>query len=230
MIGKLTGIIDTTDKNSIILDVSGVGYQVYTSPRTLSRIGNAGDRASLLIHTHVREDMIQLYGFCDVAEQAWFNMLTSVQGVGNKVSLAIMGACPPERLGLIIASQDKAALTQAEGVGPKLASRILTELKDKAGDIALGSGATVTAAESGEAAPKKGAKKKISGKNDNMAATAEVDDTARNALMADAVSALINLGYSRSDAYSAVSKVLSEHKDTNDISGLIALGLKELAA
>lgn len=214
MIGKLSGLIDTVFKDHLLLDVGGVGYLVYASPRTLSRIGAPGDRASLLIHTHVREDAIQLFGFADQAEQVWFNLLTTVQGVGNKVGLAILGVCPPERLGLIIASQDKAALTQADGVGPKLASRILTELKDKAGDIALGGGVQMVA-------PKQGAKQKA----------AAADENAQDPqLMMDAVSALINLGYSRSEAYSAVSAIMTKKPELRDIGQVIALGLKELAA
>ena len=137
MISKLTGKIDSFADNHLILDVQGVGYQIFASARTLSRIGQVGDGASLLIDTHVREDHIHLYGFADAAEQRWFRLLTSVQGVGAKVGMAILGACPPDKLALAIASQDKALLTQADGVGPKLAVRILTELKDKAAKISL---------------------------------------------------------------------------------------------
>ena len=137
MIGKLSGIIDSFKDNHVILDVNGVGYLVFASNRTLARIGSKGDPASLLIDTHVREDHIHLYGFADVAEQEWFRLLTSVQGVGAKVGLAILAVCPPEKLALIIASGDKAAITQADGVGPKLGVRILTELKDKAGKMEI---------------------------------------------------------------------------------------------
>ena len=137
MIGKLSGTIDSFKGNHVILDVNGVGYLVFASNRTLARIGSKGDPASLLIDTHVREDHIHLYGFADSAEQEWFRLLTSVQGVGAKVGLAILAVCPPEKLALIIASGDKAAITQADGVGPKLGVRILTELKDKAGKMEI---------------------------------------------------------------------------------------------
>lgn len=216
MIGKLTGIIDSISSDMVLVDVSGVGYVVYASPRTLSSIGNVGERISLFIHTHVREDIIQLYGFSDKGEQQWFNLLTTVQGVGNKVALAILGVCPPERLALIIASQDKVAITQAEGVGPKLAVRILTELKDKAGDFALGQGAK----------PVGNAKSKI-------ALTQDTDDMAvsdDDALIADAVAALLALGYSRSEAYSAVTSVIAKSGDKMQLQQVITLGLKELTA
>lgn len=220
MIGKLTGIIDSTGSGTLMLDVNGVGYLVHASPRTLSAIGQAGERVSLLIHTHVREDIIQLYGFADAFEQQWFNLLTTVQGVGNKVALAILGVCPPDRLALIIASQDKAAITQADGVGPKLATRILTELKDKAGDVALGSSATTTKTTIDKKAV---SKTTASDANDN-------DGVNHDALITDAVSALLALGYSRSEAYSAVTTVISNDKSLDDIQKVITLGLKELAA
>jgi Holliday junction DNA helicase RuvA len=216
MIGKLTGIIDNLSSDMVLVDVGGVGYVVYASPRTLSAIGQAGERVSLLIHTHVREDIIQLYGFADKAEQLWFNLLTTVQGVGNKVALAILGVCPPERLALIIASQDKAAITQADGVGPKLAVRILTELKDKAGDIALGQGAKPTG----------NSKSKVPSAS-NTNATDEID---HDALIADAVAALLALGYSRSEAYSAVTNVVARAEGSPELQQVITLGLKELAA
>ncbi len=225
MIGKLTGIIDSIYRDHILLDVAGVGYLVFASPRTLSRIGRAGDRASLLIHTHVREDVIQLFGFADQVEQQWFNLLTTVQGVGNKVGLAILGVCPPERLALIIAAQDKGALTQADGVGPKLAARILTELKDKAGDIALGSGAIGQAVAGAGAISASTIKASPTGKT-----AANHDGGGDDGLLMDAVSALINLGYSRSEAYGAVSAILSRSPDLKDIGQVIQMGLKELAA
>src|SRR5262249_3865506 len=121
MIGKLSGIVDSISGNQLIIDVQGVGYVVQASVRTLTRIGNKGEPVSLLIDMHVREDALTLFGFIDAAEQQWFRLLTSVQGVGPKAGMAILAACPPERLGVAIAAQDKAALTQADGVGPKLA-------------------------------------------------------------------------------------------------------------
>lgn len=207
MIGKLTGIIDKTTENAVILDVGGVGYVVFASARTLSRIGGAGDRASLLIDTHVREDHIHLYGFADNAEQQWFRLLTSVQGVGAKSGLAILSACPPEKLALAIAAQDKAMLTQADGVGPKLALRILTELKDKAAKIDI-SGAALAG------------KAKKSGGGDTGS---DVPD-----LSGDAVSALVNLGYARGDAFAAVAKA-APNAPAGDLQSLIRLALKALS-
>lgn len=204
MIGKLSGIIDTLSTSSLILDVQGVGYQVNASARTLSRIGQKGDQASLLIDTHVREDAITLYGFADAAEQQWFRLLTSVQGVGAKVGLSILTSCPPERLGIVIASQDKAAITQADGVGPKLAVRILTELKDKAVKMDIC-----------PAVKTKKYNEIITG-----AQEAGIDQ--------DAVSALINLGYARADAYTAVMN--AKGKANDNLQTLIREALKELSA
>lgn len=204
MIGKLSGIIDSFSDNHLILDVQGVGYLVNASSRTLGRIGQKGDPASLLIDTQVREDAITLYGFAEASEQKWFRLLNSVQGVGAKVALAILTACPPEKLGLAIASQDKDIIRQADGVGPKLAVRILTELKDKAGDIDL-------------SASSKGVKYQE-----------VVNDAESGGIDQDAVSALINLGYSRSDAYSAVMNARGKAND--NLQDLIRTALKELSA
>ncbi len=208
MIGKLSGIIDSFQDNHIILDVGGVGYLVYASRRTMGKIGQAGDVASLLIDTHVREDHIHLYGFADAGEQQWFRLLTSVQGVGAKVGLAILATCPPEKLGIIIAAQDKAAITQVGGVGPKLATRILTELKDKAGKIELAAAGF---------APQTGAK------YTDVAANAE-----EQSIDQDAISALINLGYARADAYTAVMNAKAKAND--NLQDIIREALKELSA
>lgn len=206
MIGKLTGILDTSSLNSILLDVQGVGYLVNCSPRTLARCGGQGDPLSLYIDTNVREDAITLYGFIDEAEQQWFRLLHSVQGVGPKAAMAILGVCPPDKLAFAIAAGDKPAITQADGVGPKLATRILTELKDKAGKIDL-------------AAKPKGVAVAATAPNDN---TGGVDQ--------DAVSALINLGYQRSDAYAAVMNVKQANDNVDlSVSDMIKLALKELS-
>lgn len=205
MIGKLSGIIDSFDTGHLILDVGGVGYLIYASNRTLSRIGQKGDAASLLIDTHVREDHIHLFGFADALEQQWFRLLTSVQGVGAKVGLAILATCPPEKLSIIIASQDKAAITQADGVGPKLGLRILTELKDKATKMDLSLAAT---------APKK--------------LSTIANEAEESGIDQDAVSALINLGYARADAYTAVMNARAKSND--NLQDIIRVALKELSA
>lgn len=210
MIGKLSGIIDSFARDHLILDVKGVGYLVHASGRTLSRIGQAGDPASVLIITQVREDAITLFGFAEEAERAWFKLLTSVQGVGAKVALSILSAVAPDKLGYVIASQDKAALTQADGVGPKLAVRILTELKDKAGKVEL-SPETMS--------PIKGTK--------------IVDGAGEEGGVAqDAVSALTNLGYARSEAFAAVMNVRGKANDNmrDDLQTIIRLALRELSA
>ena len=205
MIGKLSGILDTAARDHVLLDVNGVGYLVQCSPVTLSKIGQKGDPVSLRIDTHVREDALTLFGFADESEQHWFRLLYSVQGVGPKAAMAILGACPPDQLGFVIASGDKAALTRADGVGPKLAARILTELKDKA------------------------AKMDLSPSSVDGSVGKPVNDQGNTyrQIHSDAVSALINLGYGRSDAYQAVLKVQNEAND--NLSDLIRLALKELS-
>ncbi|PCJ96038.1 MAG: Holliday junction branch migration protein RuvA [Zetaproteobacteria bacterium] len=209
MIGKLSGIIDYFDTNSLILDVGGVGYVVLASSRTLSSIGQIGDTASLLITTNVREDAITLYGFADALEKQWFALLTSVQGVGAKAGMAILAACPANQLGFAIAAQDKAVLTRAAGVGPKLATRILTELKDKAGKIDISQG------QKGIVPPK------TSIDNVQVSENYGIDQ--------DAVSALTNLGYGSSDAYKAVLNVQKKSNDNADLQTVIRLALRELS-
>ncbi len=208
MIGKLTGIIDSFGENYVLLNVQGVGYLVFASARTLSRIGQAGDPASLLIDTHVREDHIHLYGFADAAEQRWFRLLTSVQGVGAKVGMSILGACPPDQLSVAIAAQDKAVITQADGVGPKLAVRILTELKDKVGKMEISLFLTPSP---------------LRERDSTRSAQRE------GGMTHDAVSALVNLGYGRSEAFMAVSNAAQKAND-NDLQSLIRLALKEISA
>lgn len=210
MIAKLTGIIDSFGDKFLILDVNGVGYHIYAGTRTLTQIGQIGEAAKLLIDMQVREDSMTLYGFIDQSEQQWFRMLNSVQGVGAKVALAILSAAPPERLQLAIASQDKAALTAADGVGPKLATRILTELKDKAIDLTIPVAASAMPATS----------KNTLEQNTNTAT--------QSSHIQDAISALVNLGYAKADAYQAVTK--NAGNDDADVQTLIRLALKDLAA
>lgn len=206
MIAKLSGILDSVSQGSLILDVNGVGYEVHASARTTGRL-QTGEPASLLIDTHVREDAITLFGFADALEQQWFRLLYSVQGVGPKAAMAILSACPLERIGFAIASGDATALRQAEGVGPKLATRIVTELKDKVGKIEM------------NMAPQKKGIKAVS-------ATASME----NDLNHDAVSALINLGYARADAFQAVIAARGKANDNSGLNEIIKLALKELAS
>ncbi len=209
MIGKLSGIIDSFEDGHVLLDVQGVGYLVFVSARTKDLLGQEGDTASLIIDTNVREDHIHLYGFADKAEQSWFRLLTSVQGVGAKVGLSILAACHPEQLQMAIAAQDKAVVTQADGVGPKLATRILTELKDKAGSLDIGSFEAKSTSKAGST---------------TMASNSNDDQ--------DAVSALVNLGYGKVDAFSAVMRVKAAADNDNEygVEELIRLALKELSA
>lgn len=201
MIGKLTGTIDGFAGSQVILDVNGVGYVVTCSARTLRQIGPAKTSTSLLIETHVREDAINLFGFADREEQDWFRLLTTVQGVGAKVALAILGSLGPDQLAQIIAAQDKAALTQADGVGPKLALRLVTELKDK------------VPAFMAQPIPLHGAKD---------------SGLVPSSIASDAVSALINLGYRRAEAFAAVASAGRQQPGVK-LDELIRLSLAELS-
>lgn len=207
MIAKLKGLIDSVGEDFAVIDVHGVGYLVFCSAKTLGKLA-VGEAAALHIETHVREDHIHLYGFVEVAEREWFTLLTTVQGVGAKVGLAILSVATPEQLLQTIAAQDKATLTRASGVGPKLAVRILTELKDKAGKIALGGFAPVGTAQA--------------------VASAAPMPAAAGGAMEDAISALVNLGYRRLEAFEAVGKVAREQGEGVTSSTLIRLALKLL--
>ena len=205
MIAKLKGLIDSTGEGWAVIDVGGVGYLVFCSGRTLGRLG-AGEVADVMVETHVREDHIHLYGFIDAAERDWFRLLTTVQGVGAKVALALLSALSPDELLHAVAAADKAAVTQAPGVGPKLATRILSELKDKVGDLALGVSAGVI----------------------QMAAHGGGPEGAGGALR-DAASALVNLGYQPSEALAAVGSAAGRLGDDATVEALIRAGLNELA-
>ena len=207
MIAKLTGVVDTLALDSVVLDVNGVGYLLTASGRTLGRLV-AGDRAALLVETFVRDERIVLYGFFDTGEREWFRLLTTIQGVGPKAALALLSVLDPEQLARAIASQDKTALIRADGVGAKLALRIINELKDKVGNLALG-----TAAQ-GAAPAKAGAPSAV---------------PAADGRLADAVSALVNLGYGRSEAFGAVMNASRALGDGAAVGELIRQGLKELS-
>ena len=204
MIGKLKGLIDSYGDDFVILDVNGVGYVVQCSSRTLQALPKPGEAASLAIETQVREDAIRLFGFTSDAERDWFRLLQSVQGVGAKVALAILGVLPPADLASALAMQDKAMVSRAPGVGPKLAARIVAELKDKAPAFASIDPAVA----------------RLAGVDEARSAPKPVQD---------AISALVNLGYGRPQAAAAVGasvKALGEGAETG---ALIRRGLKELA-
>jgi holliday junction DNA helicase RuvA len=202
MIAKLAGVIDQISPEAAVIDVGGVGYLAFCSTRTISRLPAVGSTASLLIETHVREDHIHLYGFVDAAERDWFRRLTTVQGVGARLALAILSAVAPEQLGLAILAEDKAALTRADGVGARLATRIVNELRDKVGEVAVAATSSVP-----------------------IAAAPDAD----RGPAADAVSALVNLGYRRTEAFGAVATAARRLGNGADAGALIRAGLQELA-
>lgn len=232
MIAKLRGIVDFIGEDSVIIDVNGVGYLVFASRRTLTMLPQKGGEAGLMIETHVREDHIHLYGFADNAEKQWFALLTTVQGVGAKVALALLSVLSPADLLRALAAQDTTALCRAPGIGPKVATRIVGELKDKAARLNLGPVAAPAAPAASPAATssKKSAKsaKPVSDVSIDTADTMPVVDD--GAVLADAVSALVNLGYGRSEAFGAVGKAAQQAGEDKTLDTLIRLGLKELSA
>jgi Holliday junction DNA helicase RuvA len=204
MIGKLKGVVDSYGEDCVVIDVHGVGYVVHCSARTLQALPAAGELATLSIETHVREDQIRLFGFQSDVEREWFRLLQTVQGVGTKVALAVLSTLPPADLANAVALRDKAMVARAQGVGPKVAERIVTELKDKAPAYADIDPAVA----------------RLSG---------AVEDRRAPQAVADAVSALVNLGYGQPQAAAAVAAAVKSAGDGADAAKLIRLGLKELA-
>jgi holliday junction DNA helicase RuvA len=203
MIGKLKGLVDQIDEDGLIVDVGGVGYLVAASARTLRALPALGQPVTLHIETQVREDSLRLFGFLTLAERDWFRLLQSVQGVGAKVALGILGALSGEALSAAIARQDKAMMARAPGVGPKLAARLVLELKDKSPAPGVDDlGGVIGATESGSKLPKAGE---------------------------DAVLALVGLGYGRPQAAAAVAKGFAALGAEAATAALIRAGLKELA-
>jgi Holliday junction DNA helicase RuvA len=203
VIGKLTGLVDAVGEGHLIVDVNGVGYEVQASARTLRTLA-AGQPVSLSIETHVREDAIRLYGFTSELERAWFRILQTIQGVGSKVALAVLGTLSPQDLANAIALQNWAAVEQSQGVGKKIAQRIVAELKDKAPALSVAGLSVPQAAKGGAAVP-------------------------ANDAVAEAISALTNLGYQPAQASHAVAAALQTLGDEADTARLIRAGLRELA-
>ena len=203
MIALLTGRLDSIGEDRAVVDVGGVGYLVFCSAPTLDRLAPVGETVRLQIETHVREDHIHLYGFADVAEREWFRLLTTVQGVGARVALAILSVLTANDLLQAIAAGDNAAVSRANGVGAKLAARIVSELKDKVGALpALTGGATI-------------------GHTSGASTSVLVNE--------DAVSALTNLGYGRTEAFGAIAKVSGRLGEDLHLDELIRAGLQEIS-
>jgi Holliday junction DNA helicase RuvA len=204
VIGKLKGRIDSYGEDYVILDVGGVGYQVHCAARTLQTLPSPGEAAVLAIETYVREDQIRLFGFRSDTEREWFRLLQTVQGVGAKVALAVLSTLPPAELANAIALRDKAAVARTPGVGPKVAERIVTELKDKTPAFA-----TVDPAAA------------------NLAGA--IDERSAPQPVADAISALVNLGYGQPQAAAAIAQASRSAGEGAETAALIRLGLKELS-
>jgi Holliday junction DNA helicase RuvA len=203
VIAKLKGVVDSIDEGSAIIDVNGVGYLVSASSRTLRDLVLGGP-ATLLVETIVREDAIALYGFLGTSERDWFRILTTVQGVGARVGLSILSTLSPDEIARAIAAQDRASLSRPAGVGPKLAARLMAELKDKAAAFGIAPVSHKPGSPDGVVPP-----------------TTSVNE--------DAVSALVNLGYKRVEAFGAVARVTQRLGEGAALDVVIRAGLQELA-
>jgi Holliday junction DNA helicase RuvA len=204
MIGKLTGTIDSVGEDFVILDVHGVGYLVHCSARTLQELPAVGEAVVLAIETYVREDQTRLFGFLADIEREWFRLLQTVQGVGAKMALSVLGTLKHNELASAIAMRDKAMIARAPGVGPKVAERICNELRDKTPEFSAVDRALV----------------RLMG---------AVEEKSAPRTVADAVSALVNLGYGPPQAAAAIAAAVREAGEGADTARLIRLGLKELS-
>jgi holliday junction DNA helicase RuvA len=204
MIGKLKGVIDGYGEDYVIVDVGGVGYVAHCSARTLQALPGTGEPVVLSIETHVREDQIRLFGFLSDLEREWFRLLQTVQGVGTKVALSVLGTLKPADLANAVAMRDKAMIARSPGVGPKVAERIVTELKDKAPAYASVDPVLV----------------RLSG---------AVEERRAPQAVLDAISALVNLGYGQPQAAAAIAAANRTAGEGADAADLIRRGLKELA-
>lgn len=212
MIARLRGLLDSAGTDHAVIDVNGVGYLVFAAGRTLDRLPKPGEAVTLLIDTHVGEDHIRLYGFLDATERDWFRLLMTVQGVGARVALAILSALTPDQIAQAIAVNDPKMLVRADGVGPKLAARIVNELKDKTAHLSLAALTVGAKADGGKPV------------NGGAALVGGVEGAA-----GDAVSALVNLGYGRTEAFAAVMKASRNLGEGAELQALIPAALKELA-
>jgi Holliday junction DNA helicase RuvA len=201
MIARLRGTLAGIGDDHAIIDVGGVGYLVTVAPATLERLPPVGEAVELHTELHLREDGISLYGFLDAADRAWFRLLQTVQGVGARVALSLLGTLRPHELANAIAASDRAALGRASGVGSRLAARIVSELKDRVGALPQPAGAT-----------------------EQPVAVASLGGTAN-----DALSALLHLGYARVEAYAAIARVQARLGPDLAVDTLVREGLKELA-
>ena len=200
MISKLRGRLDSIGEDWAVVDVGGVGYLLYCSARTLRALPAVGELVELFVDTHVREDHIHLYGFGATREREWFTLLQTVQGVGARVAMGLLSVLSPDDLAQTIAASDRGPLTRANGIGRKVAERILSELKEKVAKFSI----------------------------DSSVEGAASAHPVSNNIPSDAVSALVNLGYGRSEAFGAIAAATRGLTDDSDLQSLIRAGLKEL--
>ena len=204
MIGKLRGVVDSVGPDFVVIDVHGVGYVAHCSAKTLEGLPRKGEAATLFVETQLRDDQIRLVGFLSEAEREWFRLMLTVQGVGSKVALSVLGTLSPQELASAVAAGDKAMVSRAPGVGPKVAARLCAELKDRLPALSDLDAKVVQLA---------------AGLGDRVAAKPA----------AEAVSALVNLGYGQAQAFAAIARIMAEAGEGAATANLIRLGLRELA-
>ena len=205
MIGKLTGVIDSIEDDHLILDVSGVGYLVYCAGNTLASL-NINQNLAILIEMIVKEDQLTLYGFTDTSQKKWFKLLQTVQGVGARMALSILGILTPDQLIGAILAQDYNSFKQVSGIGAKLASRIVNELQNKEGITSLSSGLT---------------------NSGSLGKTPNTSISQSQNIVSDALSALSNLGFNRSEAYKVLTEIYNQNNEIT-LEQLIKQGLSTL--
>ncbi|MDD9842023.1 MAG: Holliday junction branch migration protein RuvA [Alphaproteobacteria bacterium] len=231
MIGRLKGIIDAIGENYLLIDVNGVGYMVEISTRLLASLPAQGSEVTLSIEPYIREDQFRLFGFANEMERNWFRLLLSVQGVGAKMALAIQGVLSVDELTHAITMQDKDMLARTSGVGAKLAGRIVQELKDKMPQIILATSTTDTSVVGTSAADTNAADTSVTDAGGAPASQAHdmlAQNAAQNGAMADALSALGNLGYTRPQAQRAVLAAVKQADKKAQAQDIIRLALQEL--
>ena len=222
MIASLKGIVTTINKSDIILEVNGIGYLLNVSSRLIASLGDLGSSLFLYTDLKIKDDKIAMYGFINASEQSFFNLLQSVQGVGPKAALALLSTLSVEEIILAISSSDKTMLSRAEGIGPKAASRIASELLDKVSKFNL------------DYSIKSVGSKLNNNEQNNLNFPEDSYDDNLSAIVEDSISALINLGYGRSEVFSVVMKIKNDFsKDKKNklltMNSILPLALKELS-
>ena len=221
MIGRISGILDYVSADHILVDVGGVGYIVYVTQSTLSNLPNLGDRISLFTELVVKEDLLQLVGFITPVEREWYKLLTSVQGVGSKAALALLGQITIQNISRAILLEDSTTITSAQGIGPKIAKRLVVELKGKVPNM-------IKLQNKSEISLKNGSKELIKKNYEINNQNFFQNNVSQKEI--DAISALMNLGYSQLNSSQVIAKVIDASNKELDVEDIIRLSLKTLVS